>query len=140
MTVALGVGGICLSVLWAYSFINVVGYGRYLANSFPAFVEVETPVVLAHAVILCILVSISFLSLSYSSIVVVNLSRQFLARKKARLKTVAAQFTRNDWVGIVPDLSPGGNIYECLFETAPSAHHEIESKRESLLTGFTSRQ
>jgi hypothetical protein len=47
------------------------------------------------------------------------------ARKRARLKTVAAQFNRDDWIGVIPDISPGGNMYECLFETVPSAHHEI---------------
>jgi TIR domain len=131
MGVALSLGGICLLVLWAYCYFKTVTNGQNLTNSVPAFAEVETPVILAQVFVLCLAASIAFLSLSYSSIVFVNLIRQFLARNKARLKTVAAQFNRNDWIGIVPDLSPGGNIYECLFETAPSAHHEIESKREA---------
>jgi hypothetical protein len=96
--------------------------------SFPQFAEVETPVVMAHVLVLGLLVLIVFVIFLYALLFVVNLLRQFHARKRARLKTVAAQFNRDDWIGLVPDLSPGGNVYECLFEAAPSAHHEIERK------------
>jgi hypothetical protein len=123
--VALGLLGICLVSLWVYCYFNVTIHGHNLTKDNPAFVEVERAVVIGHIAVLIVLMSIAFCCFSYIALFLVNLVRQFKARMRARLKTVAAQFNRDDWIGVIPDLSPGKELYECLFDTAPSAHHEI---------------
>ena len=80
---------------------------------------------MGHIAVLIGLVSIAFCCFSYIALFLVNLVRQFKARMRARLQTVAAQFNRDDWIGVIPELSPGKELYEYLFDTAPSAHHEI---------------
>ena len=131
LAVTAALEGICLVALWVYFFFIVTVSGHGLTKQAPAFTEVEGPVVLAHLAVLVLLGSISFICFSYVSLFLINLTRQFRARKKAMLKTVAARFERDDWIGVIPDLFPGGNMYECLFETAPSAHHEIENGRNA---------
>lgn len=129
LSVVLSLGGICIVSLWAYCFFSVTISGHDLTKLVPAFAEVERPVVLAHVAVLILGLSIAFVCFSYVFLFLVNLVRQSQTRKRARLKTVAAQFNRDDWIGVIPDLSPGGNMYECLFETVPSAHHEIAGKQ-----------
>jgi hypothetical protein len=122
---AVSVGVIGLISLWGYSFYRAT-LGRNLTSD--AFVMLERPVELAHLALFVLLVSAAFVSSAYSVLFVRNLARQFRARNRARLKSIAAKFNRDDWIGIVPDLCPGAKMYECLFEAAPSAHHEAERK------------
>jgi hypothetical protein len=124
LRVVLGLGLICLMSLWAYCSFSVTSSSHNVTKGVAVSAEVERAVVLAHVVILTFAMSIAFLCFSYVSLFLVNQVRQFQARRRARLKTVAAEFNRDDWIGIVPGLSPGGHMYQCLFETAPSAHHE----------------
>jgi hypothetical protein len=125
--VAFSLLGTCLFSLWVYSFVNVALIGDNMAKEVSAFAEVKTAVVMAHAGLLVLLLSAAFCCFSFVSLFVVNIVCQFRARKKARLNTVAAQFNRSDWIGVIPDLTPGKDMYECLFDTAPSAHHELQS-------------
>jgi hypothetical protein len=114
--------------LLAYSYYTVTKHAPMLATGFPAFAEVERPIIVFHVALLSMVVLAAFLSCSYITLVVINQVRQFRARRKARLKAVAAQFHRDEWIGLGPGLSPGGEIYECLFAAAPAAHHELEGK------------
>jgi hypothetical protein len=111
---ALTIGAISLVPLWAYCFARVV---------LRAF-SVGQSVQLAHFALLVLLVSGAVISFLYSALFLRDLAKQFGARNRARLKTIAAQFNRDDWIGAIPDLCPGAKMYECLFECAPSAHHE----------------
>jgi hypothetical protein len=124
----LSVGTICFFVLLVYCFYRVNILGEELAKKYPSFEMVQQPVVLVHFFIFVIIVSFGYLIVSYSALCIYNLIRQFGARNKARLKTVGAQFNRDDWIGKIPGLLPGTAMYECLFESAPSAHHESGRK------------
>jgi hypothetical protein len=68
------------------------------------------------------------LSFLYSSLFCSTLARQFRVRKMVKEKTIAAEFSRDDWIGVIPGLSPGTDMYECLFAAAPLAHHENKRK------------
>jgi hypothetical protein len=133
--VALSSGGVFLSSLWALCYYRSAASGLKLANSVPSFDAIKAPVVLTHLVLLVIVVSIAFLSVSYSCIFCSNLIQQFRARNRARLRTIAVQFSRDDWIDVIPGLRPGAHLYECLFEAAPSAHHEKESMLEQAQHG-----
>jgi hypothetical protein len=121
-------GSCSVAALWGYCYYDTVRKARSVTEGLPHLAAVETPVILAHIVVLGLLALITFAILTYVTLFVVNLLRQFHARRMARLKTVAAQFNRDDWVGLVPDLSPGGRVYESLFEILPSAHHEVDAR------------
>src|SRR5262245_39414716 len=98
---AVSVTAIGLILLWGYCFYRAI-LGRNLTRD--AFVMLERPVELAHLALLVLLVSAAFVSSLYSVLFVRNLARQFRARARARLRTIAAQFNRDDWIGIIPDL------------------------------------
>jgi hypothetical protein len=121
---ALSLGTICIVILFTYCFYRVNVIGEELAKTSAAFDIVQKPVVVAHLLFFIGAASLDFLIFSYSALFTSNLVRQIRATKKARLKTIAAQFNRDDWIGIVPALLPGTKMYECLFEAAPFAHHE----------------
>jgi hypothetical protein len=123
---------ICFGLLFVYCFYRVSTLGEELTKTFPLFIMVKQDVVLTHFFIFIFFVSISFLPFSYSVLCNYSLLRQFRARKKARLKTVAAEFNRDDWIGIIPGLLPGTAMYECLFESAPLAHHESGRKEDAV--------
>jgi hypothetical protein len=124
--VALSLGMICLLFLLGYCYYRVKLVGDELAKKSALFSMVHEPVVLGHLFVFIVAASLGFLSVSYSALFTSNLVWQLQARKKARLKTIAGQFNRDDWIGILSVLIPGTKVYECLFETAPFAHHEIE--------------
>jgi hypothetical protein len=127
--VSLGVAckliGISLICLWVYCILRVTVAGHDLTMRVAEFSKVEGVVVFASAVVLIVMASTAFVFGSYISLLVGNLVRQFQARRKARLKIITEQFSRDDWVGVIPDLDRGGKMYECLFESAPSAHQEF---------------
>jgi len=49
---------------------------------------------------------------------------QFRASRRAALRAQAGEFTRADWVELVPGMQPGDPVYESMYENAPRAHHE----------------
>src|SRR5262249_17400904 len=106
LRVASSLGAICIGALWSYCFVHTVTSGHALTNRDPAFAGVETPVVLSHLAFLILCVSIALLCFSCSSLFSMNVVRQILARERARLKTVSREFNRDDWIGVIPDLSP----------------------------------
>jgi hypothetical protein len=115
----------CVVVLFGYCFWDASDKALQLTHNNPGFEQVKTIAVLANALVLGVLMTLAFSSCSYSSLVSMNLMMQRRARNKARLRTVTGEFSRDDWVGIIPELSPAGNLYESLFAAAPLAHHEI---------------
>jgi hypothetical protein len=50
---------------------------------------------------------------------------QLKAARRAALRVGAGEFSRADWVGIVPGMKPGDPLYESLQVSAPKAHHEV---------------
>ena len=110
--------------------VNVIG--DEIAQTSAAFVVVQQPVIVTHLFFLIVPASLCFLSVLYSTLFTSHLISQIRARKRARLKAIVGQFNRDDWIGKVPGLLPGKSMYECLFETAPFAHHEIERKKEAV--------
>jgi hypothetical protein len=125
---ALFIGSLCFLSLLAYCYYRVNVVVPNLTNGASQFAMVERPVRLAHFGIYAVLASVAGLSFLYSSLFGSTLVRQFKARNRARLRTIAAQFNRDDWIGVIPGLSPGTNMYECLFAAAPLAHHEAARK------------
>jgi hypothetical protein len=126
MYMALGLGVVCLVGVCAVCYYRARTIGHDLTRDTSEFANVEIQVVMTHYALLTALASVALLSGWYSALVCSNLVQQMRARRRARLKTVAAQFSRLDWVGVIPGLYPGQSMYECLYETAPSAHHEAE--------------
>jgi hypothetical protein len=120
-----------LLVSWVSCLLDVITKGHNLTHTTPSYIEVTTPVVFANASILCLLASLAIASFTYSLLLCLGLSQRVRARRRARLKTVCAQFSRDEWIGVIPDLFPGGDLYESLFETVPLAHHEIEERLSS---------
>jgi len=49
---------------------------------------------------------------------------QLRAARRAALRARAGEFTREDWVGFIPDMRPGQPVYEAMKISAPMAHHE----------------
>jgi hypothetical protein len=131
LAATLYLGTICMVILFAYCFYRINIIGEELVKTSAAFGMVRKPVIGAHLLVLTLFASLIFVIFLYSTLFTLNLIRQMLARRKTRLKTIAAQFNRDDWIGVVPALRPGTKMYECLFENAPFAHHEIERKKES---------
>jgi len=126
--IALGAGALCLLSLWAYCYCRANMALPNLTNGAPELAMVERPVRLAHFFLLAVAASAACVSFLYCFLFGSTLVRQFRARSRVRLKTIAAQFNRDDWIGVIPGLSPGTSMYECLFAAAPLAHHEIERK------------
>ena len=125
-SIALCFGVLCLLSLWAYCYFRINVVIPNLTIGFPELAMVERPVRLVHFAVLVLLASAACLSFLYCSLVCSTLVRQFHARNRVRLRTIAAQFSRDDWIGVIPGLSPGTHMYECLFAAAPLAHHENE--------------
>jgi hypothetical protein len=121
-----GVSGVL--VLFSNSFVDVITKGHNLTDRTSSYIQVTTPVELSNLAILLLLLVVAISSLIYSFLLCLGISRQVKARRRARLKTVSAEFSRNDWIGVIPDLFPGGDLYESLFETVPLAHHEIDER------------
>jgi len=130
-TIILLVAAIGFVSLLTYYLYRVITTGQILAMENPAWSIVQGPVVASHCIVIMVLASIALLISLYCFLVFRNLLGQFTARQRARLKTIAAEFNRDDWIGIIPGLIPGTYIYDCLFATAPSAHHEIERAKKS---------
>jgi hypothetical protein len=107
--VGLSVLVICMLALWAYCLVSVYIKADALANG---NADIQTAVVLAHCPIFIILLTAAFFSFTYSSFLSFSLAKQWRARKRASLKTLSAEFSRDDWVGIIPDLHPGGKLYD----------------------------
>jgi hypothetical protein len=113
-----------LIVLWTVSGIDVRRQGRMLASATPSFDAVAGPLIAAHICVLALLVFVVVFTGLYAVLFAVNLRRQMRARRRVTLEAVESQFGRDGWIGIVPGLVPGEPLYECLFDAAPSAHHQ----------------
>jgi len=50
---------------------------------------------------------------------------QLRAARRAALQASEGEFSRSDWVSIVPDMAPGRPLYDCMWVSAPKAHHEV---------------
>ena len=74
--------------------------------------------------LLALVASVAALSLLYCLRVLQSQIKQVLARRRARLKIVAAEFRRDDWIDLMTGLSDSSGIYQAMFDTAPLAHHE----------------
>jgi hypothetical protein len=93
---ALSMVGICIVILFAYSFYRVNVIGGELAQTSPAFVMVKQPVIFTHLAVLFGPASLCFLVILYSTFFTSSLISQIRARKRARLKTIVGQFNRDD--------------------------------------------
>jgi hypothetical protein len=78
----------------------------------------------SHVFLLALGTSVVALLLVYCLRVLQSQIKQVLARRRARLKIVAAEFRRDDWIELMTELSAGSSIYQAMFDTAPLAHHE----------------
>lgn len=125
---ALSLGALCLLALWAYCYYRTNAVVPNLTKVVPELASVERPVRLAHFAVLVFLASVACLGFLYCFLFCSTLVRKIQARNRVRLRTIAAQFSRDDWIGVIPGLSPGTHMYECLFAAAPLAHHENERK------------
>ena len=61
---------------------------------------------------------------AWSALVARALWIQLRAARRAALRACTGEFTREDWVGFVPDMRPGQPVYEAMRISAPMAHHE----------------
>lgn len=61
---------------------------------------------------------------AWSALVARALWIQLRAARRAALRARSGEFTREDWVGFVPDMRPGQAVYEAMRVSAPLAHHE----------------
>jgi hypothetical protein len=116
---------------YVYCFLHTYAEANELMHGNPDADQIKTAVLIANVVVLCMLATLACFSCSYNLLVSVNLIRQHQAREMARLKTVTGEFNRDDWVGIIPGLDRGGSLYESLFEVAPLAHHEIQTRHSA---------
>jgi hypothetical protein len=130
--ITLGAGALCLLSLWAYCYYRINVVVPNLTIGAPELAMVERPVRLTHFFLLALVASAACVSFLYCSLFGSTLVRQFRARNRVRLRTIAAQFNRDDWIGVIPGLSPGTSMYECLFAAAPLAHHENERKLDTV--------
>ena len=92
-----------------------------------AFAEARDSTVIAVVGILVGLGAVVLTVTGYTLVVVVGVWRQRGAQRRASLKAGAADFARDDWVGVIPDMGRGSTLYECLFDIAPPAHHEAQT-------------
>ncbi|MCS6306494.1 MAG: hypothetical protein H8K07_22955 [Nitrospira sp.] len=118
-------GGICFLVVWAACAFDVIIHGRNLTQTTPVTAEPAT-YVLIHMFFLGLLAVISLVVCAYVLLFTVTLLLQLIAYWRARMDLKDAQFRRDDWEGLIPGLSPGGPLYECLFESVLPTHHDAE--------------
>jgi len=90
-----------------------------MALRWEAILMVSVPLLLGAVVLLPVVV--------WSTLVVRALWIQLRAARRAALLTRAGEFARDDWVGLVPGMSPGQPVYEAMRVSAPRAHHERAS-------------
>jgi hypothetical protein len=113
-----------LSALFLVSYWQAFSATEALAARGGAFAEVHTLTVLSTVCLLVVLAATVLLVAGYTLLVVMGVWRQWHAQRRASLKAGTADFARDDWLGVIPGMLPGSELYECLFDTAPSAHHE----------------
>lgn len=126
-TVSLAFIVIATLSLWSYCLFKVFINILELTQQFPVLAQIKADVIFAYTAIFGGTATIAFICFAYVILFLLNLYFQFRASRKARLKTISAQFHRDDWLGVIPNLSPGQPMYECLFDVAPKAHHEVSA-------------
>jgi hypothetical protein len=110
--------------LFFVSYWQAVSATEALAAKGGAFAEVRSVAVLSTVAVLVVCVAVVLLAVGYTFLVVVGVWRQWRAQRRASLKAGTADFARDDWLGVIPGMLPSSELYECLFDTAPLAHHE----------------
>lgn len=121
---ALALLGGLLAVLFAASYWQALTATDALVARGGAFAEMRSTTVLSGVVLLCALAALVLAAVGYTLLVVTELWRQWRAQRRASLKAGTADFARDDWMGIIPDMHPGSPLYDSLFNAAPAAHHE----------------
>ncbi|MDB4989799.1 MAG: hypothetical protein JWN04_4977 [Myxococcaceae bacterium] len=108
----------------AYSYAGVFKPGSAMVLRGRAYAGERFASVAAHAFVFWLGSTLVILSAAYVSVVLVSRWRQMSTQKKAALEAGTGAFSRDDWLGLVPGLEVGSAMYDCMFETAPAAHHE----------------
>jgi hypothetical protein len=55
--------------------------------------------------------------------------QQHRAMRRATLNAGDAEFSRDDWLELVPGLAPGQPLYQAMLNQAPLAHHEKQARQ-----------
>ncbi len=125
-------GGTCFLIVWAACAFDVIIHGRNLTRNLSLTAEPATSVFLSHMFFLGLLTFIGFVVCAYVLVFTVTLLLQLIAYWRARMELKEAQFRRADWEGLIPGLSPGEPLYECLFESALPTHRDAKGKAHNL--------
>lgn len=128
---ALGLLGAILVTLFVLAYGKARTATEALASQGGVFSEVRQITVLAHVGVLVALAALILGVSGYTLLVVAGVWRQWRAQRRAALKAGRADFARDDWRTVIPGLVPGSDLYECLFESAPAAHHEEAARADA---------
>jgi hypothetical protein len=113
-----------LSVLFVWSYwLALSATAPYIAQGH-VFAEARTATILTAVGVLVAFTGIAWMITGYTILVFLGVWQQWRAQRRACLKAGLAEFSRDDWLGVIPDMLPGTQLYECMFDTAPPAHHE----------------
>lgn len=120
--IAASISIICAFI--GFSYLRALGVSERFATVGLEVATYRQYIVMARVLLLIIPASISFISFGYTLLICFGIWKQYSALRKASLRIGTAQFSRGDWVKVIPNLTPGTELYECLYESAPLAHHE----------------
>lgn len=81
---------------------------------------------LVHLLGLSVAGSISMIFCLYTLAFLRKLITQFISARRARLRAKAGIFHKSDWKSVMPDMGEGQEVYACLMDEAPKAHHELK--------------
>jgi hypothetical protein len=83
-------------------------------------------VALIHLLFLSVMASFGIICLLYALVFYRKLVTQIVSSRHARLMAKSGIFRRSDWMPVMPDLGEGKEVYACLVDEAPRAHHELQ--------------
>jgi hypothetical protein len=116
--------GVTLVLAAGYCYFDIYRRG-YVTLSWAPANDARAAAILANTSLFFVLGLLAVSVVQYVGLVLFNRWKQSRTQKRATLEVAAATFNRDDWIGLVPGLEQNSPMYDCMFEGAALAHHEL---------------